>query len=127
MLKLLTFTLLLLNTLSYSPTNCTVTNYQFTFIHDSKTDSFKVHGLWPEQCAECSQCSYPSCCNILNTIYEYPNDPTNFIPNYWFNTTAKEECIIHDKVILFEHEYYKHISCTTIGISTSSQKPTKYL
>ena len=103
----------------YSPTSCTITNYMLTFIYDDNSSSFKVHGLWPEECAECVECSYPSCCNIDDVIYEYPYDPTNFIDNYWYNTTTTESCTGEENVILFEHEYYKHISCTDIGNTTN--------
>jgi ribonuclease I len=99
---------------SYNPTNCTVINYDFTFLHDQQTNSFKVHGLWPEVCAECVECGYPMCCNIDEINYVYPYDPTNFIVNNWFNTTCTEECTSIPNVILFEHEYYKHISCTEL-------------
>jgi len=104
---------------NYSPTKCTVTNYDLTFLFDQNSQTFKVHGLWAEICTECPSCSYPSCCNIKNITYEYPDDPSNFIGNYWFNTTTKEECMGISDVILFEHEYYKHISCTNIGNTTN--------
>ena len=44
----------------------------------------------------------------------YPNDTTNFIKNYWYNTITTEECTGKKNVILFEHEFYKHISCTNL-------------
>ena len=90
--------------ISYSPTECTITNYDFTFLYDKDSLTFKVHGLWPEMCEECEICGYPSCCNIDGVNYVYPNDPTNFIQNYWFDTTTTEECTRKKDVILFEHE-----------------------
>lgn len=100
--------------ISYSPSTCTITNYDFTFLFDKNSQSFKVHGLWPENCLECSSCGYPSCCNIDCINYTYPDDSTNFIENYWFNSVTTEECTNKKNVILFEHEYYKHISCTNL-------------
>lgn len=100
--------------LNYSPDTCTITNYDFTFIYDQTAEVFKVHGLWPEACIECEPCGYPSCCNINSINYVYPNDPTNFISNNWFSSTGKEYCLGKEDVILFEREYYKHISCTNL-------------
>jgi ribonuclease I len=100
---------------SYNPTSCNVTNYSFTFIYDNKSDNYKIHGLWPEHCSECYTCGYPSCCNINKINYTYPNDPDNFIGKYWYNSSTIEQCILNKNVILFEHEYYKHISCTNIN------------
>lgn len=111
----------------YSPTTCTATNYDFTFLYDLDDEIFKVHGLWVEQCAECLTCSYPSCCNINNINYIYPQDPTNFIENNWFYTLTTEECTEISNVILFEHEYYKHISCTNIGNTTNFLNLVMYL
>lgn len=102
------------NKLNYNPNICTVTNYDFTFLFDKETQQFKIHGIWPEQCQECIDCGYPSCCNINNINYVYPNDTTNFIKNFWYNTTTVEECTGKKNVILFEHEFYKHISCTNL-------------
>lgn len=103
----------------YSPSVCTITNYKFTFLFDHKTNSFKVHGLWPDSCAECPSCSYPSCCNMDQIVYEEPDDPTNFIPTKWYNTTAHNDCGNGEKVQLFEHEYIKHISCDSKIITTT--------
>lgn len=100
--------------LSYHPDICNVTNYMFTFLYDHHAQRFKIHGLWAEQCSQCSSCGYPSCCSIDKIHYVYPDDPDNFIKEYWYNTTTTEECTNIKNVILFEHEYYKHISCTDI-------------
>jgi ribonuclease I len=116
---LLCITGLYVSNSSYSPTKCTPTNYDLTFLYDNNSTSWKIHGIWPEICAECTTCGYPQCCNINNVKYEYPNDPTNFIQQYWYNVTTKEECLGLQDVILFEHEYYKHISCSNIGNTTS--------
>jgi hypothetical protein len=113
--------------LTYSPSQCTVTNYYFTFLYDTNTNLFKVHGLWGEQCQECINCGYPSCCNIENINYVYPNDPTNFIEQNWFNTLTTEECTNKKNVILFEHEYYKHISCTNLKTTDEFLKLIIYL
>lgn len=99
---------------TYSPNTCLITDYKFTFIYDKKDSRYKVHGLWPEHCEECLDCGYPSCCNVKNIYYVYPDDPYNFIGNNWYNSTSNEECSGIKNVILFEHEYYKHISCTNI-------------
>jgi hypothetical protein len=98
----------------YSPYNCTVVNYDFTFLYDTSEQKFKVHGLWGELCLECENCGFPSCCNIDSINYNYPNDTTNFIKDNWFNSITIEECTNTRNVILFEHEYYKHISCTDL-------------
>lgn len=111
----------------YSPSECTVNNYDFTFLYDQNSDSFKVHGLWPEICAECIECGYPSCCNVESIEYVYPNDPTNFIADNWFDTTSTEECTQKRDVILFEHEYYKHISCTQLKTTDEFLKLIMYL
>lgn len=97
----------------YSPSECNVTHYSFTFLYDNSTNNFKIHGLWAEQCSQCYSCGYPTCCNIYIN-YTYPNDPDNFIEKYWFNSITNEECTNKKNVILFEHEYYKHISCTNL-------------
>lgn len=113
---------------SYSPTSCSVTNYDFTFIYDDIDNAFKVHGLWPEQCAECLTCGYPSCCAATNMSYVYPSDPQQiaFIEARWFNATTKEECFnkrvknkSDEEVSLFEHEFFKHASCTPFRQSAS--------
>ncbi len=104
--------------LKYSPTACTITNYKFTFIFDDNQEVYKVHGIWPEQCVECPTCGYPSCCNVDKIIYSDPYDPSNFIVNNWYATTTKEECTHKSNVTLFEHEYYKHISCTNMTNTT---------
>lgn len=111
---LLTNPLFMETKLNYNPNICTITNYDFTFLFDKETQQFKIHGIWPEQCQECINCGYPSCCNINNINYMYPNDTTNFIKNYWYNTITTEECTGKKNVILFEHEFYKHISCTNL-------------
>jgi hypothetical protein len=102
---------------SYSPASCNVTNYDFTFIYDDGEKAFKVHGLWPEQCAECLTCGYPSCCATSNMSYVFPSDPyqISFLNTRWFNATTQEECAATDSgelVPLFEHEFFKHASCT---------------
>ena len=112
-------------TTSYSPASCNVTNYDFTFIYDESEKVFKVHGLWPEQCAECLTCGYPSCCAATNMSYVFPSDPEQvaFINTRWFNATTQEEClnkrIRGDLVPLFEHEFFKHASCTAFRQSAS--------
>ena len=112
---------------SYSPPSCRVTNYDFTFIYDDREKVFKVHGLWPEQCAECMACGYPSCCNMANISYVYPTDPdqVTFLSVRWFNATTKAECYKRsdnkrsDLIPLFEHEFFKHASCTPFRQSAS--------
>jgi ribonuclease I len=118
-------------TTSYSPAGCNVTNYDFTFIYDESEKVFKVHGLWPEQCAECLTCGYPSCCAATNMSYIFPSDPEQvaFINTRWFNATTKEECLNNkrfryddednDLVSLLEHEFFKHASCTAFRQSAS--------
>jgi ribonuclease I len=109
---------------SYSPAGCNVTNYDLTFIYDDGEKAFKVHGLWPEQCAECLTCGYPSCCATKDMSYVFPSDPVQiaFLNARWFNATTQEECVnvgndgelvpLVPLVPLFEHEFFKHASCT---------------
>lgn len=113
-------------TTPYSPVNCSVTNYDLTFIYDDGEMVFKVHGLWPEQCGECITCGYPSCCNTVNVSYVFPSDPQQvaFLNERWFNATTQEECLNNkrfrnDLVPLFEHEFFKHASCTPFRQSAS--------
>lgn len=109
----------------YSPASCNATNYDFTFIYDESEKAFKVHGLWPEQCAECLTCGYPSCCDTKDVSYVFPSDPEQvaFINTRWFNATTQEEClnkrIRGDLIPLFEHEFFKHASCTAFRQSAS--------
>lgn len=103
--------------LEYNPETCTVLNYDFTFLYDKVEEMWKVHGLWPEKCAECENCGYPSCCDVSNINYYSPNDTTNFITTNWFNSKSMEQCVLNKEVELFEHEYYKHISCTNLKTS----------
>jgi ribonuclease I len=110
----------------YSPVSCNATNYDLTFIYDESDKAFKMHGLWPEQCAECLTCGYPSCCDTKDVSYVFPSDPEQvaFINTRWFNATTQEECLNvgnnGDMVSLFEHEYFKHASCTAFRQSTSN-------
>lgn len=119
-----------INSSQYSPASCNVTNYDFTFIYDDGEKAFKVHGLWPEECAECLTCGYPSCCDASNMSYVFPSDPGQiaFLEARWFNATTQEECfnksvdhkrIKGDSVSLFEHEFFKHASCTPFRQSAS--------
>jgi hypothetical protein len=126
---------------SYSPISCNVTNYDFTFIFDEQNKAFKVHGLWAEQCSECLTCGYPYCCNVDNMSFIYPNKSNQiaFLNAQWFNATTREECFSGSggggsggggcsnkrkeksveknkndvEVSLFEHEYFKHASCSS--------------
>lgn len=105
---------------TYSPDTCTPTEYKFTFLYDSNQKRMMVHGIWPEECAECTQCTYPTCCSPDVNSYTAPKDETNFIATNWYNSTASEECNEENsgkKVSLFEHEYHKHIRCSQIGTS----------
>lgn len=122
---------------SYSPTSCSVTNYDLTFIYDNSEKSFKVHGLWPEQCSECLTCGYPSCCDVGNMSYVLPSDSEQitFLKTRWFNGTTQQDCFTksikkksidhrqsignNNLVSLFEHEFFKHASCTPLRQSAS--------
>lgn len=111
-------------TYTYSPYVCTPILYKFTYIYDHHDNKFKIHGVWPDQCAECTNCTYPSCCDV-NIQYTEPYDPTNFINTTWYNTTSQEDCVLHKKVQLFEHEFIKHGTC--MENYTSSYTTTNYL
>lgn len=115
---------------NYCPTSCNVTNYDFTFIYDERDQAFKVHGLWAEQCEECLTCGYPSCCNTGNMSYVHPGDPSQiqFLNTRWYNATTREECGNNnnnnnnnrsEEVSLFEHEFYKHASCTKMRTTSN--------
>jgi len=112
---------------NYSPTTCNVTNYDFTFIYDNYDKVFKVHGLWAEQCEECLECGYPYCCNTSNMSYVYPNEPNQieFLNTRWFNATTSQECSTSnnsnnsEEVPLFEHEFFKHASCTQMRTTSA--------
>ena len=113
--------------MKYSPDICTPIEYKFTFIFDKKENRFKCHGIWSDKCLECPTCSYPTCCNNNKLIYTDPYDPTNFIQRNWFNSTSHEDCSDNRKVSLFEHEYFKHISCTNITNTTDFLNLAIYL
>jgi hypothetical protein len=58
--------------------------------------------------------------------YVYPSDPEQvaFLEARWFNATTQEECLnkkIDNGVLvpLFEHEFFKHASCTLLRQSAS--------
>ena len=129
-------------TSGYSPATCNVTNYDFTFIYDDTYSAFKVHGLWAEQCSECVTCGYPFCCNAINMTYVYPSKPNQiaFLNAQWYNATTHEECSSNrdthththtqtqlsttsesseSLVSLFEHEFFKHASCSPMRVSAS--------
>jgi hypothetical protein len=99
----------------YSPSTCTVLNYYFTFLYDTDVSRYKIHGLWANECDECQSCGYPTCCSYQRLTYEYPNEFDDFIKTCWFNSTADGTCITNEKVILFEHEFFKHGSCLQIN------------
>lgn len=105
---------------TYSPDVCTAMSYKFTFIFDSRANQFKTHGVWISFCEEAPQEGWPSCCNLKNITYTEPDDPTNFIATKWYNTTAKEDCTNNRKVSLFDHEFYKHASCSDDMRTTDS-------
>ncbi len=68
--------------------------YLFTFLYDQTR--YKVHGLWPEEYAECPECSYPSCCDMAFP-YSEPEDPTGFIAANWYNSTSTNSCFSEAK------------------------------
>lgn len=106
------------NSFSYTPTSCNVTQYVFSFLWSSTSNEYKVHGLWPNVCDECSSCGYPSCCS--NASYYPPTiqSNTDFIEQHWYNSTAKDDCSANGQHIpLFQHEYQKHGSCAHFSTS----------
>lgn len=102
----------------YNPTICTIMNYYFTFIYDGDAGRYKIHGLWPNQCNECISCGYPTCCNYNRLTYEYPEEFDTFIKSCWYSSYADGTCNSSDKVILFEHEFYKYRSCLNVSSTT---------
>lgn len=105
--------------LGYSPdpSNCTVGDYLFTFLYDGS--EFKVHGLWPNSCTQCTTCSWPSCCDASDLVYTDPIDPRNFVQNNWYHSTAHDACSMYYNITLFEHEFYNHGSC--MGVKNTTQ------
>jgi hypothetical protein len=55
--------------------------------------------------------------------YVYPSDPGQvaFLEARWFNATTQELClnVRNNEVPLFEHEFFKHASCTAFRQSAS--------
>lgn len=91
--------------------------YFFTFLWDYTR--FKIHGLWPEEYAECPECIYPSCCE-MSVPYSPPDDPMGFIAANWYNSSTTNSCIDNPyKISLFEHEYIKHGACIK-NVNTST-------
>lgn len=71
--------------------------YKLAFIFDEQSLTYKVHGLWIDECNNfCDK-----------NMYTIPEDKTNFIKNKWFNGNLS----------FFKYEYDKHGSC--FGISTT--------
>ena len=102
----------------YSPTTCTILNSDLTFLFDYNQNTFLIHGWWPNLCAECISCGYPQCCNTDTSIYVQPNYTNlQWINQYWYNTFTTDECTGMSNVTLFQHEWQKHITCSSIGNS----------
>lgn len=110
---------------------CTPTQYVFSFLWSSADQHYQVHGLWPETCAECVTCGYPSCC-ANTTTFVSPEDDAQFIAHHWYNSTSKAPCLSSSSsslsvvVPLFQHEYQKHGTC----LCSANQTPvtsTEYL
>jgi len=96
----------------YHPENCTVLRYEFAFIKDKNV--YKIHGLWPDICQECTGCGYPTCCDMeLFSNFTMPAD-IKFIKENWFEGDETHKAIACDTIkttTLLEHEVLKHGSC----------------
>lgn len=101
----------LTNNEDYHPIHCTVMKYNFAFLRKDK--EYQVHGLWPDQCQECPNCSYPTCCDMEKfSHFTMPSD-TQFINQSWYggqSTHVGHICGLTTHT-LFEHEVLKHASC----------------
>lgn len=97
-----------------SPRSCAVSQYYLVFLRGDI--EYKLHGLWPNVCGQCTECGYPTCCDPgrLNfTIQNLPVLDRKFLEDKWYRDSARLPCSNDDSymVSLFEHEYYKHASC----------------
>ena len=102
---------LVLSNEDYHPEHCQVIKYNFAFIHTG--DEYKVHGLWPDKCQECSVCSYPTCCNMEKFKNLTMPQDVSFISKHWLNGMKEQIGHICDTQVhtVFEHEVIKHASC----------------
>ncbi len=95
----------------YHPDVCTVKYYSFQFIIEN--NELKIHGLWAEQCNECLDCGYPTCCNMNKyDNFTMPYD-TGFIEKNWIGNLTIHNITTCDTIseTVFEHEVKKHGSC----------------
>lgn len=101
----------------YSPSTCTPDYYRFSLLKNNNT--FLIHGLWVEECAECPTCGYPSFCNqnnpnnqshvICNFDYRKVQPLWSSLQNLWYpgNQSAKNNKLL-------AHEWCKHGVCTNL-------------
>ena len=89
---------------AYSPPICTPNYYRLALLPIDHTQ-WLIHGLWIEQCKECSSCSYPTECQkenynvtLLRPIYKQ-------LFEEWYPGGNPEQ-----NKLLF-HEWTKHGTC----------------
>jgi len=98
----------------YSPKICTVTTYIFAFVWNQQ--EYKIHGLWPNSCAQCNSCGYPSCCIApKSSIF----NQSEFVDKYWLNglDESKDSVCNQTTHYLYEHEAFKHGSCMNLSVN----------
>lgn len=98
----------------YCPKICNITSYIFAFVLYQQ--EYKIHGLWPNSCAECNSCGYPTCCIGLKS--EYFNQ-SKFVHQYWLNGLDESINFVCNQTThyLYEHEAYKHGSCMNLSVN----------
>lgn len=95
---------------NYSPKQCDPDYYRFSLL--KKNGTFLIHGLWIEECSQCTQCGYPSFCNQTC-------DPSDFnvtelaplfprLAKYWYPANNPKVNPI------LAHEWCKHGTCTNM-------------
>jgi len=98
----------------YSPKICTVTTYIFAFVWNQQ--EYKIHGLWPNSCAQCSSCGYPTCCSAPKSVYF---NQSEFVDKYWLNglDIDKNSVCNQTTTFLYQHEAFKHGSCMNLSVN----------
>lgn len=98
-----------LEEIKYSPTKCDPNYYRFSLLMSN--DTFLIHGLWVEQCAQCPSCGYPSFCNTSGTFdYRSIQSLLPALQTQWYPGTSIP--VKNNKILA--HEWCKHGTCTNM-------------
>jgi len=100
------FLLLAALSTTYSPTICDPVYYRMSLLKYNNT--FLIHGLWIEECAQCADCGYPTSCNnncVIDFSAMFPL--WKQLQQYWY--PGPNMPIQNNK--LLQHEICKHGSC----------------